>query len=435
MNNRELPQILRVKRKRTDDPLQALVMETSRRQLKRPRYVFKLKRTEERDIQDSTAVLTASSDKQNNKPVFNIPSTKKKLNNDNLSNGRDIHLTSTNDTISNIDGKLLGENSGNDDISNRFDINGGIKSQRENKYGGIEDNQQPIELNPELLEMLNDYLKDNDETTVTNPVKPPKRRQSSISQELNGHPRFNKDQVFNQGDYNNNNNTAISEEAIDDNDDDEEYVFDVYYRDKAVSDQWETEHIGYIKFDDEDIDNLDEKDDDLLMNTDDEDSNDENFYRNDYPDDEDGGYEDESSLQSMGLDEPSDDQDDEFDILNNKRRFSRSEFLHSEGLKNISDDEYHNIASQIDEQPTLWERRPIRLNEDEDGDENMESSYMSYPETDTYNNNDDEEENEEDGDQGFQRNVFFQTDREDPIAINRDRIFGKLQKMIDETGN
>lgn len=405
MSTKEPPQILRVKRKRTEDPLQALVMETSRRKIKRPRYIFRLKRTEEKDIDDSTAVLTASDDRQNNKPVFNIPSS-----------------TSNNNSVNGIIGQEQNHTAipapstvATTTTTSTTTTTTTTTMAKDNNDTGVEG---PIELNPELLEMLNDYLKDNDETTINNPVKPPKRRQSSIQREnalLNGSiPKFNKEEVFRQ-----NNNNAIDEE--DEEEGDDEYVYDVYYRDKAVSEQWETEHIGYIKFDDDELEKIDDNDDDLTMNTDDEDSNDENFYRNDYPEDEDGGYEDESDLQSMGLDEPSDDQDDEFMILNDKRRFSRSEFLQSEGLKRMSDIEdedneiadYNRLAAQIDEKPELWGRTGEGM-EDTDFDMDGDGSY-----SDT-------------SDVNFQRQTFFKTDRDDPTAIHRDRIFSKLQRMIDE---
>lgn len=394
---KEPPQILRVKRKRTEDPLQALVMETSRRQIKRPRYVFRLKRTEEKDIDDSTAVLMASSNTQNNKPLFSIPSKKNDFENDeNINNNNNINI--------------------NNDVSLKNSENNRKMSQSNNTNSNTDTNEGPIELNPELLEMLNDYLKDNDETAINSHVKPPKRRQSSLSQETangNNIPKFNKEDVYKQ--YNNN---AIDEKEEGEDVDDDEYVYDVYYRDKAVNDQWETEHIGYIKFDDKDIDKLDENDDDLLMNTDDEDSNDENFYRNDYPEDEDGGYEDdESDLESMGLDEPSDDQDDEFMILNDKRRFSRSDVLQSEGLKRISSEDYERLSEQIDEKPTLWGRTDDGMDdEDNTGDIDMDDT-----------NNDDT-----DGETNFQRHSFFKTDIDDPNAIHRDMIFGKLQRMIEE---
>lgn len=383
MSIKEPPQILRVKRRRTEDPLQALVMETNRRKIKRPRYVFRLKRTEEKDIQDSTAVLTASKDRKNDKPVFNIPSKKENVEKVGASAAREGESGSEAGSVSGAG------------------VQDGTATTKEQHT-----KEGPMELNSELLEMLNDYLKNNDETTINNPVKPPKRRQSSVSQELNANvPKFSREDMLKGC-----NGEAIDERDNED-DDEDEYVYDVYYRDKAVSDQWENERIGYIKFDDDELDKLEDKEDDTLLNTDDEDSNDENFYRNDYPEDEDGGYEDESELESMGLDEPSDDQDDEFMILNNKRRFSRSEFLNSEGLKRASSDEYHRLAEQIDEQPILW-------GQPEDGADYTDDIEMG--------------ENDTDGEINFQRQTFFPTDKDDPAAIHRDRIFGKLQQMIEE---
>lgn len=383
MVTQEPPQILRVKRKRTEDPLQALVIETSKRQIKRPKYVFRLKRTEEKDIQDSTTVLTASDSLKDNKPVFNLAPRKKSISN----------------------GSVQNANGGS---------RGSISEGTQNQASDIVD-EQPMELNPQLLEMLNDYLKENDETAINNHVKPPKRRQSSISQEreLNGRPTFDREQMLR-------NAIAIDE----DENNDSEYVYDVYYRDKAINDQWENERIGYIRFDDDDADLFDEQDENM-MNTDDEDSNDENFYRNDYPEDEDAGYEEEAELESLGLAEPSDDQDDEFDILNDKSRFSRQDFLRTEGLKGMSEDDLQNLSVQIDEKQ-VWRNTDDVLEDDQDVDysrtnEDDDAMEMdSYADTDHFN----------ESDVGFERNEFFKSDIDDPLAIHRDRIFSKLQKMI-----
>jgi hypothetical protein len=407
--NRELPQVLRVKRKRTDDPLQALVMETSRRQIKRPRYVFRLKRTEEKDIQDSTAVLTANKDLKNNKPVFNIPSSRKSISND-----------STFGTDSN--------NNNNSTCSSYTKTSSTASADKElqtQNLTGQTYEEGPVELKPELLEMLNDYLKDNDETTINNHVKPPKRRQSSVSQDSNNLPHFSKEQT-----YLNSNNPAINEAVIEEEqDNDSEYVYDVYYRDKAISEQWENEHIGYIKFDDDELDKfLDDENDNLLINTDDEDSNDENFYRNDYPEDEDAGYDNESDLVSLGLDEPSDDQDDEFDIINDKRRFSKLDFLRNEGLKSMSDDEYQNLSAQIDEKPILWGRSEDGRDLDMD-DTNIDETNIDDAMDDVMD--DDIDDDIDDETESFQRQEFFKSDRDDPMAIHRDQIFGKLQRMIE----
>lgn len=344
---REPPQVLRIKRRREDDPLQALVFEESKRRLKRPRFVFKLQRTEENDIQDSTTVLQSEKRNAKERPVFNLPS------------------------------------------SSHSDIQG-------SQTKPLED--VPSELNPDLLDMLNDYLKNNDETKPTGTVKPPKRRQSSISQNSvdgSGRPHLDIPKT-----------TMLDNNAIAEDNEEQgniiggagisEYVYDVYYRDKAVGDQFKAENIGYIRFDDDEMDMIEEDD---FAPTDDEDSNDENFYRNDYPDDEDGGY--ESEAVSLGLDEPSDDQDDEFDILTNRRRFSRLDFERNEGVVGLG---------KVDQLEADVMERGI-TEKDEDGDVDMEV--------------DDEPEN------AGKRHNFFPNEENDSMAIHRDRIFNKLQDMID----
>lgn len=69
------------------------------------------------------------------------------------------------------------------------------------------------------------------------------------------------------------------------------YVYDVYYRDKAIHDENIKlgSNIGIIKFADEDLSLLSDKEElsDAARVSDDEDSNAEDFYQNDYPEDED----------------------------------------------------------------------------------------------------------------------------------------------------
>lgn len=340
---REPPQVLRIKRRREEDPLQALVFEESKRRLKRPRFVFKLQRTEEHDIQDSTTVLQSQKRVASERPVFNLPSAdyedKKGLQNKPLEDG-------------------------------------------------------PPELNPDLLDMLNDYLKNNDETKPTGAVKPPKRRQSSVSQNSGDgsvRPHFDIPKTADS-----NSNAVIIED--DELNGDGEYVYDVYYRDKAVGDQLEMENIGYIRFDDDEMDMIDEDD---RPASDDEDSNDENFYRNDYPEDEDGGY--DSEAISLGLDEPSDDQDDEFDILTNRRRFSRLDFERNEGVVGFG---------RVDQlEADVLERR-IEVRDEEDDQMDIDDVTETSP------------------NQGKRHN-FFPNEENDPIAMHRDRIFNNLQDMID----
>ena len=158
------------------------------------------------------------------------------------------------------------------------------------------------------------------------------------------------------------------------------------------------------------------------MISDDEDSNDENFYRNDYPEDEDSGYDDDSpdflsDMESMGINEPSDDQDDEFVILNDKRRFSKTDFLRSEGVQSLNVEDFRGIRNQIDE--TYGDNEDDLDDDDEFGNQIDDAIDEAMDDNSSYT-------------ESFTRNEFFSTDRDDPIAIHRDRIFGKLQNMLDD---
>lgn len=356
---REPPQVVRVKRRRDEDPLQALVFEESKRSVKRPRFVFKLQRTEENDIQDSTAVLESQQGRHRERPLFSLP------------RGDDRS------SIGAPNGALNGAPNGNMKVDGSLGAPAPVAPLAEG----------PPELNPDLLDMLNDYLKTHDETKEGPAVKPPKRRQSSVSQSSDVRPTLQAPAC---------DTSAIIE------DDEDEYVYDVYYRDRAVGQLLETDNIGYIRFDSDDLD----YEEDEVPPTDDEDSNDENFYRNDYPEDEDGGY--DSEAVSLGLEEPSDDQDDEFDILTHRRRFSRLDFERSEGV--VGMDQLEPLEADVREQ------RIVPNGEDPDGDVDMDASMDA---DDTLNT-------------PLKRHTFFPSDKNDPIAIHRDRIFNRLQDLIDE---
>ncbi|ODV86759.1 hypothetical protein CANARDRAFT_6329 [[Candida] arabinofermentans NRRL YB-2248] len=317
--------VLRIKRRRTEDPLQALLFDNhdNERKSKRTklgasakssRVVFKLARTDERSqasVIDLSSVLERSGETNN---VFNLPKTE---------------VTSN-------------------------------------------------EVNPELLDMLNEYLKVSalgTDSSNNNP-KPPKRRESI---------------------------TSNSNNPLESSNEDNEYVYDVYLRDNSspITDEAVSSNIGYLQ--------LLPSEARLLLDsatsstasspgaskyTDDEDSNDENFYRNDYPEDEDGGYNPAElsgfADDSDGFQEPSDDQNDEFDIVHDRRRFNMKDVLYNEG---VSEEDMNGVDFQ-----------DLDMEGDDERDEDAE----------------------------FARNQFFASDVDDPLAIHRDKIFGKLEKMVRE---
>ncbi|CDK26088.1 unnamed protein product [Kuraishia capsulata CBS 1993] len=262
---RQPPNVLRVKRKRTEDPLQALVLESNR--LKRSRsdqYIFKLLRTDE-NANEEDPVLKPTDEKN----YFEIPKPEVQLEDEQVSK-----------------------------VANR----------------------------PEVSDLLQDYLKNNDV-----PTKAPRRRRSSSAQRAGLHIE-----------------KSFQSEAGN-----SEYVYDVYFRDKAVAERLEKDKIGYIKFDDEyDLLGEFEQNSDNAI-SDDEDSNAEDFYKNDYPDDDDYVQSDESYLNEetrtknefdevdQGFGGMSDDEDDQYDISHDHRRFSHGDYLENEGLNDEELESYY----------------------------------------------------------------------------------------------
>lgn len=171
-----------------------------------------------------------------------------------------------------------------------------------------------------------------------------------------------------------------------------EYVYDVYYRDKAVQQTWEVNKIGYIKFEEDSNDLVNEEDNDsLLAVSDDEDSNAEDFYQNDYPEDEDAGNENDGLEVEVEVEEA------EVEVDAEELELEYSE-LYEEHFVTGGDDIPKDFLQS--------------LADDEESDDDMDYS------------GDDEND--------YKRQNFFPDEEEDELAQHRDRIFGKLEKMIDK---
>jgi hypothetical protein len=161
-----------------------------------------------------------------------------------------------------------------------------------------------------------------------------------------------------------------------------DYVYDVYQLSPhpMTSANHPSSTIGYIRFFD-DADDFEVSDDDHPQLLDDEDSNAEDFYQNDYPSDEDAGaYSD--TLDDVVLVQPNraDEVEEGFDYIESQ---------------DVRDGEYDDLYDHLDEVDLL----------DEDGF-----------------GSDDE----------FERHHFFDGDDENEMGVHRDRIFGRLQRMVDE---
>lgn len=309
MQNSDPPGVVRIKRKRTDEPLQALLFEeapTHKRVRKgTSSFVFKLARTEERLLSGSKAALVLNREEENRggKSLFSIPKVKRK------------------------------------DIARE-------KGDEETK-----DESGP-EVSPEILDMVSSYLS---------------------GEEGNGQEKPKDGMADNNGAQNT------------------DYVYDVYYR-KPIDRDWRvSDNIGYVKLSEKELEELDNNvDSKTLPNTDDEDSNSEDYYLNDYPENKDGELDDDS-YEGLASDGGSNDSDN-FDASSSELgdRFPDQVSDRQEMGQNLTDDDYFR---------TVRSEQYASDSEDEGGTE-------------------------------FKRHNFFPSDTDDPLAIHRDKIFDKLARMI-----
>ncbi|KAI5956051.1 hypothetical protein KGF57_003537 [Candida theae] len=204
----------------------------------------------------------------------------------------------------------------------------------------------------------------------------------------------------------------------DDDNEDNQYVYDVYQLTDAeplTTANHPSAQIGYIRFfNDDESDNDDsnifdstqQEADDLRkpgVLTDDEDSNAESFYQNDYPSDEDA-----EGLQELNSFE------DEFDKLNI-------------GGGGDGDEDGHVADGDEGYVP----HDGIGWNGEEYFDYGDVERFMGFDEEDD-DDDDDEDDGGDEEDYPVKRNQFFKSDVNDPLALHRDKIFGKLEKMINK---
>lgn len=284
------PTVLRIKRKRAQDPLQALILESNLAKRSKPlspassrpesphserrSWFFELSRTDANALFDAESLTSVLSESANS------------------AKGREFV----------------------------------IPKQRE----------EPDEVNHELTDMVNSFLQ-QDQPEIERKKRP-----------------------------------RATAKAVED-----EYVYDVYQLstlEPLTNHNFPQSQIGYIRFFDDADYELMQSDDEVNSNvaSDDEDSNAESFYQNDYPEDEDAGalsetYESEDDLEET-MAKLNIDQDTEFDNL-------YGDFFDGDGEQ----------------------QRELLDNE------------------------------------GYERHRFFATGDDDDLAKYRDRIFGQLQTMIKET--
>lgn len=337
MLSNEPPNILRIKRKRGQDPLQALILE-DRRASKRSK---------------------PSSPKTPGTPIGDEKASKIRNFYFELTRTDDSDIVKDDSVISSILSEASGvdkplDNDRKDSVTREFVI---PKTQTE----------ENIYIPNELSDMVNSLLK------VEGEVKERKKRNRNKSFSLQSVPEINPDPS--------------------------DYVYDVYElsaSEPLTSANFPQTQIGYIRyFEDEDntFNFSDDSTKDVL--SDNEDSNSEGFYQNDYPSDEDAGLYSETY---------SDNEDEE--------KMESSQFNETGEI----DEQYMNI-NNVNTQNQFDD-----LYDDIYGEE-FENNGVNFLADDQYNDSDQEE---------YQRNYFFESDKNDEMAIHRDKIFGKLQRMINE---
>ncbi|KAG7660617.1 uncharacterized protein J8A68_005883 [[Candida] subhashii] len=385
------PRILRIKRKRHQDPLQALILEDTRAAKRSkpssPKVSPKLAPVDSplsANQQPSQSIQP--SQEQQEQPIVEPPSNYvfKLARTDNPSN-----VNIQDESIINT---ILSESQTPLDIQDTTNN----ESQTKKKFI-IPRNQieEDVIIPHELSDMIDSFLIS---TTATDKPSIPKRkkrgRKDSISPD---------DHAEHQGE--------------EEEEEEGEYVYDVYHlttTEPMTTANHPQSQIGYIRFfnDEEDDMNNNNGRGNILMNneednksgaevmTDDEDSNAESFYQNDYPSDEDAGvYSDTNNIEAGG------------DGIGVGVADEEEGYVPHEGIGLKEDEyfEYNEIEDfQLDEEK----------NDDHDDDD-----------LDEYGDGEYEDENEV----GYKRNIFFKSDESDPMAIHRDKIFGRLERMINES--
>ncbi|ODV60987.1 Iwr1p ASCRUDRAFT_75736 [Ascoidea rubescens DSM 1968] len=424
--------IIKIKRKRTEDPLQALVIENSRLLKKTRSCLFKLKRTDEvsqidvdnedenilqPDIKyDGNGSLNLEGQKEEKK-VFLLPRKRKELVftpvNQNHKRFQSSFVTKSSETTAQKDVSQIEE--------------------------------EKFEVDDILLQMVDECL------ALENQKNPSSGTTHKDIQNGNNSssPLFSSNHNLKTNENNNEQSST--------------YVYDVYEftnstdqllnyssvsQDMQTTSKIDLSRIGYIRFEDEELisllDQEDENDSENLNNmTDDEDSNAEDFYKNDYPDNED----DDNSIIFNSNDYDYNEYDYDYGYEYDDNRFNEygnhrleTSYSTSEDNKEYVDDiednnqqgdlKFKDIESiyktfNKNHKNLVTTLSHLSLNEDRIADDSVSRG----DDDDYYHSN---ESNDDNDSEIFKRNYFAPGDRDDPRAMHRDKIFGKLQKQIDK---
>ncbi|AJU73893.1 Iwr1p [Saccharomyces cerevisiae YJM693] len=344
------PEFIRVKRRRDEDSVQALLIDEGKR-VKKQKFIFKLSKTVssesyQSEQESSTPLLKLAHEDHRH---FVLEQRKKR----------------------------------------RRDLDDEKSQQRLAAEGSTVDDDG---LPPEINQMVNDYLKLNKGVEKTERKKPSRKYFTGDSAKIASLPSL-------------------------------DYVFDIYHLEKIHDDEVarynNEKNIGFVKII-EHIDlALDEESDPNEARSDDEDSNDENYYQNDYPEDED----DDRSILFGSEGEDIAALGEEIVIGVNKSRFSSwndDKIQGSNGYHDV-EEEYGDLFNRLGGKSDVLKSINSSNFIDLDGQEGeIEIS-------------DNEDDSDEGDDIEYPRNEFFPTDVDDPLAHHRDRIFHQLQKKINRS--
>lgn len=344
MSFRDPPTILRIKRKRTQDPLQALILE-DRNRAKRSKP----------SSPTSSAILTPPEPQETKNLYFALTRT---------------------DESTQIDDQAI-----------QSVLSEAAKSPSKSKRKFIIPKRQieeDVYIPNELSDMVSSLLMSSSEQ----PVRKRRirgRRQSSVGEESRPTAPLPP-------------KAAVQESLVY-----SDYVYDVYQL-SSTEPLTDANHpqsqIGYIRFFEDEDTELNQSDDDndasRRLYSDDEDSNAESFYQNDYPSDEDAGVYSETY---------SSDEDDLGPVI-------VQDAAAKEGYEYLQGNELGEYVQR-------------------DGNDEFDDLYDDFYDEEGGKIDflgDDKFETE-----SFERQNFFEGEEDDELAIHRDRIFGKLQRIIDES--
>ncbi|GAV55019.1 hypothetical protein ZYGR_0AS03420 [Zygosaccharomyces rouxii] len=338
----EAPEFIRVKRRRDEDSVQALLIDEGQKKRKKGRFFFKLTRTVDSDSYENTdEALT---------PLLKL---------------------ATNDHrhfVLEREGKRRRDS---DDTEEIPPAGKSTKVSHEGKH-----QKETDDLPPEINQMVSEVLKlnRNGKEDQARPRKPSKKHFGGGNREVLSLPS-------------------------------NDYIYDIYRLENMKDDDlsaYEDKDLGFVKIVNKFIDLVPDEDTDPEQCSDDEDSNEENYYQNDYPDDEDDD-------RSIPLGSEADEESLPEEIT----------------WKKQPQDNYAELFDKLGQSDNILDSLNASNFVDLDADDDEED----WPE----DLDDEEFENDNyDGRNGYKANEFFPTDKDDPLAAHRDKIFGRLEKLLNK---